>query len=72
VLARERLGQPDRLDDLLELALDGPAGGLDQLGIEEPLADELLGDRRGAAGVAAQRVDAGSDDRGARRFGPPR
>ena len=29
---------------------------------EEAVADELLGDRRGAAGVAGQRVDAGRDD----------
>ena len=58
-----RLGEPDRLDDLLELPLDLAVGVLDEVRVEEPLADELLGDRRGAAAAAAEAVDAGRDDR---------
>ncbi len=51
--ARERLGDPDRLDDLLELALGRPVRVLDELLVEQARSDELLGDRRCAAGVAA-------------------
>ena len=51
-LAREGLGQADRLDDLADLALVG--GALEGLGREQPRADELLGDRRGAARPAAR------------------
>ena len=57
-LARELLGHPDRLDDLLELALGGPVRVLDERRVEQPRADELLGDRRGAAAVAAERTRA--------------
>ena len=46
-LARERLGQPDRLDDLARLALVGRA--LERRGRQQPGPDELLGDGRGAA-----------------------
>ena len=62
VFLRELLGHPDRLDDLLELALDRPVLVLDELLVEEPGADQLLGDGRGAATVTAQRVQTGRDD----------
>jgi hypothetical protein len=61
--ARERLGQPDRLDDLLELSLDLALGILNEVLIEQALAHELLGDRRRAATATAEAVDAGRDDR---------
>ena len=38
-------------------------GILDEARVEQPLADELLGDRRRAAAVAAEAVDSGRDDR---------
>ena len=57
---RERLGQADRLDDLARLALVDRA--VERLGREEAGADELLGDRRGAAGLARQRVEPGRHD----------
>ena len=60
---RECLGQADRLDDLLQLPLDLAVRILDEVGVEEPLADELLGDRGGAAAPAAEAVDPGRDDR---------
>ena len=56
----ERLGQPDRLDDLAGLALIGRA--LERLGREELGADELLGDRRSAARLAGERVETGRHD----------
>ena len=46
-LARERLGQPDRLDDLADLSVVDGAG--ESVGAQEPRANELLRDRRGAA-----------------------
>ena len=54
------LGQPDRLDDLADLALVAAAfeGALR----EEPGAHELLGDRGCAAAVAAGGVDRRRDD----------
>ena len=55
-----RLGQADRLDDLADLALVGRA--LEGLGGQEPVADELLGDRRGTARPAGDRVEPGADD----------
>jgi hypothetical protein len=60
--AREGLGQADRLDDLGELALDRPALLLDEVLVQQPLAHELLGDRRGAACIAPDRVEAGCHD----------
>ena len=57
------LGQADRLDDLLELPLDLAVRVLDEILIEQALADELLGDRRGTPAPAADAVDAGGDDR---------
>ena len=36
---------------------------LDEILVEQALADELLGDRRGAATAAAETVEAGRDDR---------
>ncbi len=62
VLAREGLGQADRLDDLARLALVG--GALERLGRQEPCADELLGDRRRATRPAGDRVEAGRHDAG--------
>ena len=59
-LARELLGQAHGLDDLAELALVG--GALERPVGEEPGADELLGDRRGAARPAGDRVDTCRDD----------
>ena len=59
-LARIGLGQPDRLDDLARLALIGRAR--ERLGREQPRADELLGDRGGAAGPAGQGIEARRDD----------
>ena len=56
------LGHPDRLDDLLDLALDRPLRVLDQRWIEESLAHQLLGDGGGAATVALERVDGGRPD----------
>ncbi len=61
-LAREGLGHPDRLDDLLELALGRPVRVLDELLVEQSGADQLLGDGRRAAGVAAQRAERRRDD----------
>ena len=61
LLARVRLGHADRLDDLLDLALDDAAGP-GRAPVEQALADELLGDRRGAAVAAAQRVEDGRHD----------
>ena len=57
-----RLGQPDRLDDLLELALGRPVRVLDEGRVEQPLADELLGDGRRATTVAAERSERRRDD----------
>jgi hypothetical protein len=59
-VAGELLGQPDRLDDLPELAvvrrpLERPIG-------QQPLANELLGDRGCATRPAGDRVEAGGDD----------
>ncbi len=51
------LGDADRLDDLLDLALDSALGVLDQGGIEEPLAHELLGEGRRPAPVTLERVE---------------
>ena len=62
-LTREVLGHPDRLDDLLELALGGPVRVLDERRIEQAGADELLGDRRGAARVAPERPERRGHDR---------
>ena len=62
-IARVGLGQADRLDDLLELPLDLAVRVLDEVLVEQALADELLGDRRGAAAAAAEAVEAGRDDR---------
>ncbi len=59
--ARVGLGEADRLDDLPDLAL---VGGREGRRRQEPVAHELLGDRRRAAGVAAQRVEPGGDDAG--------
>ncbi len=61
--AREHLGHPDRLDDLLELALDRPVRVLDEVFRKQPRPDQLLGDRRGATAVAADGIEAGRDDR---------
>ena len=60
--ARRRLGDADRLDDLLELAARGQLGDRRAVVGEQALPHELLGDRRGAARPAADRVDAGGDD----------
>ncbi len=62
LLTGEGLGQPDRLDDLARLALVGRA--LEGRRWEEPGPDQLLGDRRGAARAALQRVEAGRHDAG--------
>ena len=63
-LALEVLRHPDRLDDLLELPLGGPGRGPGRgPRVEQAGADQLLGDRRGAAARAAQRVEPGGDDR---------
>ncbi len=62
-LAREGLRDPDRLDDLLELALGRPVRVLDELLVEQAGSDELLGDGRCAARVAAQRAERRRDDR---------
>ncbi len=51
------LRHADRLDDLLDLALDRPFGVLDQGGIKEPLAHELLGKGRRTAPVTLERVE---------------
>ena len=56
------LGEADRLDDLLELALGKAARVLEQVVVEEAHPGELLGDGRGAAAAAAQRVEAGRED----------
>ncbi len=61
-LARVRLRQADRLDDLLELPLDGSSRVRYQVLVEQTGADQLLGDRRRAATLAAQRIDARGDD----------
>ena len=61
--AGERLGQPDRLDDLLQLPFGLPRRILDEIGRQEPLAYQLLGDRRRAASPASEAVDPGRDDR---------
>ncbi len=55
-----RLGQADRLDDLLRLALVDRA--LEGAGREQAGAHELLGDRRAAAVVAVDGVDRGRDE----------
>ena len=60
LLAGEGLGQPDRLDDLADLAFVG--GALERARREQPRANELLGDGRCATGPPADRVDAGRDD----------
>ena len=54
-----------RIDWMISLSLRsiGPVAVLDELRVQEPCPDELLGDRRGAAAVAAQRVEPGGDDR---------
>ena len=62
-LARVGLRQADRLDDLLDLPLERPVRILDERRVEQPLADELLGDRRRAAAAAAEAVEPGRDDR---------
>ena len=62
-LLGEVLRHPDGLDDLLELALERPVLVLQQVRIEQARPDELLGDRRSAAAVAAQGVEARGDDR---------
>ena len=54
-LARERLGEAGRLDDLLGLAQVAVRAGRDDVLGQEPGADELLGDRRGAALALARR-----------------
>ncbi len=59
-LARIRLGQADRLDDLLGLALVDAA--LERRRREQPRADELLGDRRSAAVAAVEGVDGRRDE----------
>ncbi len=46
VLARERLGHPDGLDDLLELPFEGSVGILDESRVEQPGPNELLRDGR--------------------------
>ena len=43
LLAREVLGHPDRLDDLLELALGGPVRVLDERGVEQALRGPAAG-----------------------------
>ena len=60
VAGRQLLGQPDGLDDLLDLPLVGRAG--QHVVRQEAGPDELLGDRGGAAGPARQAVDAGLED----------
>ncbi len=55
-----RLGQPDRLDDLADLALVGRVR--ERLRRQESGPDELLGDGRRASRPAGQRVEAGADD----------
>ena len=60
--AGEGLCHPHRLDDLPELALDRPVRVLDELRVEQTRPDQLLGDRRGAAAVAAQGAEPGGDD----------
>ncbi len=59
--AGEGLGQADRLDDLPDLPLIGGGEGRSR---QEPVAHELLGDRRRAASVARDRVDRCRDDAG--------
>ena len=59
----EVLGHPDRLDDLLELALGGPVRVLDEGRVEQALADQLLGDGRRAAAAATERIQRGRGDR---------
>ena len=59
-LAGVGLGEADRLDDLARLALVGRA--LEGRRRQEPGANELLGDGRGAAGLAGDGVEAGRDD----------
>ena len=61
-LSRVVLREPDRLDDLLELALGEAARVLEQVILEEAHPGELLGDGRGAAPSAAQRVEACRED----------
>ena len=60
--AGELLGQPDRLDDLADLPLERGARerGLGQ----EPRPHQLLGDRRGAARIAGQGIQARGEDPG--------
>ena len=58
----EVLREPDRLDDLLELALGETVRVLEQIVLEEAHPGELLGDGRGAAAAAAQRVETGRED----------
>ena len=60
LVARVGLGEPDRLDDLADLALVRLAG--ERLGGQQSGADELLGDGRRAARTAGQRVESGADD----------
>ena len=47
----------------LSLRSSGPVGILDQLRVEQARADQLLGDRRGAAAFAAKRTEPGRHDR---------
>ncbi len=61
-LALERLRQPDGLDDLLDLPLRRPARVLHEVRGQQAGTDELLGEGRRAATVAAQGVQSGRDD----------
>src|SRR6185369_1098271 len=55
LLAGVGLGQPERLDDLADLALLATAG--ERARRQEARPDELLGDRRAASRIAAQGVE---------------
>ena len=61
LLAREGLREADRLDDLPDLPLVGRGEG--RVG-QEAVADQLLGDRRAAAGVAGDGVHRRRDEAG--------
>ena len=54
-----------RIDWMISLSLRSTvrSGSWTSSSSQQPLADQLLGDRRGAAAVAPQRVEPGRDDR---------
>lgn len=62
LLAGECLRDPDRLDDLLELALHRPVRILHERLVEQPRADQLLGDRGRPTAVTTDQIESCGDD----------